>query len=100
MTSFEGFIGWLPFLFGMQAVLLLIIGVLFFAYKKQAQAKLAQWARDDGASTVTDPGISPARAMIAGALVDHGSWSAGCEPDTSDSGCDSGGSDGGGGGGD
>lgn len=84
----------------MQALLLLIIGILFFAYKKKVQRKLAEWARVSGTSDVTDPQNSPARAMVAATLADPGPWSAGCESDTADSGCDSGGSDGGGGGGD
>jgi hypothetical protein len=101
MASFEGLLGWFPLLIGVAAFGWLVVGIVFLSNKRRAQRRLAAWNRQhEGDSGITDPGNSPARALIAASLADPGHMATKCDADTFDSGCDSGGSDGGGGGGD
>lgn len=99
MTFFEGLPGWWPMLIGLQALFLLVVGIVFLANKKRAQRQLADWAGKHGTDSVTDPQNSRARSTVAATSVDyqrHADHTS--RDDDGDSGSSDGGSDGGGGG--
>lgn len=98
MAYFEGFLSWWPLLLGLAALGWFVIGIFFFRNKHRAQRKLAEWAaQGHGTPDVTDPQNSPARAMIAGFLIDHLMPPSGNAEGAYEGGSDSGGSDSGGG---
>ena len=96
MTSFEGLLGWWPILLMLNALLFLLVGIIFLGNEKRWQRELLDWRGKHGTDPVTDPQNSPARATIGASSVDyqrHADRTNTDDGDSADGGCDGGGGD-------